>query len=210
MKVPAGLSQIMSRISQIESRIAQINGGGPSQQALDIPNVATPFGDVLHQATRQNGLPLPIQSRLSGVAPLSPDGETIRPIELPAVAAYNSAIEQSAQKYGVDPNLVSAVIQTESSGNPRAVSRAGAMGLMQLMPSNVTEAGVTDPFDPVQNIDAGTKQLSDMLSKYNGDVDLALAAYNAGPGAVQRYGGVPPYAETQNYIRKVRGIMGSK
>ena len=102
-----------------------------------------------------------------------------------------------------------AVIQTESGGNPRAVSRAGAMGLMQLMPANVREAGVADPFDPEQNIAAGTQQLAHLMEQYGGDLDLTLAGYNAGPGNVKKYGGVPPFAETQHYIRRVRAAMGS-
>ena len=103
--------------------------------------------------------------------------------------------------------LVKAVIQTESGGNPRSVSGAGAMGLMQLMPENVKEAGISDPFDPEQNIAAGTKQLAGLLSQYHGDLDLALAGYNAGPGNVRKYGGVPPFTETRNYIQRVRAAM---
>jgi soluble lytic murein transglycosylase-like protein len=209
MKVPAGMSQVLGRIQQIESRIAQISGGdAPSEQSLGIPNTEVPFDQVLQRTQRgapalPAGYPMPLQ-------PISPDGSPIRPIDMPTVTNFAPIIQSSAEKYGVDPNLVSAVIQTESSGNPKAVSHAGAMGLMQLMPSNVNEYGVRDPFDPVQNIDAGTRQLSDLLKQYNGDVDLALAAYNAGPGAVSKYGGIPPYAETQNYVRKIRGLMGSR
>ena len=99
------------------------------------------------------------------------------------------------------------MIQTESSGNPRCVSGAGAMGLMQLMPANVKEAGISDPFDPEQNISAGSKQLAGLLSQYHGDLDLALAGYNAGPGNVRKYGGVPPFTETHNYIQRVRAAM---
>ena len=83
------------------------------------------------------------------------------------------------------------------------------MGLMQLMPENVKEAGIADPFDPEQNIAAGTRQLSGLMQQYHGDLDLALAGYNAGPGNVRKYGGVPPFAETQSYIRKVRAAMGN-
>ncbi len=116
-------------------------------------------------------------------------------------------VEKYAAQNGLEPSLVRAVIKTESDGNPRCVSRAGAMGLMQLMPDNVKEAGISDPFDPEQNIAAGTKQLAGLMAQYHGNLDLALAGYNAGPGNVRKYGGVPPFTETQNYIRRVRAAM---
>jgi soluble lytic murein transglycosylase-like protein len=134
----------------------------------------------------------------SSVRPLSPTSAT---------SGYDEQITQSAQKYGISPSLIKAVMEVESSGNPSAVSKAGAMGLMQLMPSSASSLGVTDPFNPEQNIDGGAHELANLLSQYNGNVDLALAAYNAGPGAVNKYGGTPPYPETQNYIQKVRDIL---
>ncbi|MCE5216864.1 lytic transglycosylase domain-containing protein [bacterium] len=121
-------------------------------------------------------------------------------------SAYDGLIRQAAQKYGIEEKVIRAVIRAESDYNPRCVSRAGAQGLMQLMPENCRDYGVTDPFDPGQNIDAGVHQLKDMLSRF-GQLDLALAAYNAGPGAVKRYGGVPPYRETQAYVRKILGWL---
>jgi hypothetical protein len=112
-------------------------------------------------------------------------------------------VEDTAQKHRVDPRLVRAVISTESNWNAGAVSRTGALGLMQLIPGTAQQMGVTDAFDPAQNVDGGVRYLGMMLTRYNGDVHRALAAYNAGPGAVDRSGGIPRIAETQNYVQKV-------
>jgi soluble lytic murein transglycosylase-like protein len=109
----------------------------------------------------------------------------------------------AARKHGVDPNLVLAVVGVESGFQPGAVSHKGAQGLMQLMPATARDLGVTDPLDPAQNLDGGTRYLRQLVALYGGDLGKALAAYNAGPGAVKRHGGVPPYRETHHYIAKV-------
>jgi len=124
--------------------------------------------------------------------------------------AYEPLIRQHASRQGVRADLVRAVIQVESAFNPRAVSPKGAMGLMQLMPATAKELGVIDPFNPAENIRAGVIYLRQLLDRYNDNEQLALAAYNAGPAAVAKYGEkVPPYKETRNYVQKITGIQGN-
>ena len=118
----------------------------------------------------------------------------------------DAAIDMAAARHNVDPNLVRAVVKVESNFNPNAVSRKGAMGLMQLMPSTARSLKVRNPFDPQQNVDAGVRHLKQLLESYGGDVKLSLAAYNAGSGAVARSAGVPRIAETQNYVRRIENL----
>lgn len=122
---------------------------------------------------------------------------------LPSSVPFREIIEAVAADRGIPSELIAAVIQAESGFNPNAVSPAGAKGLMQLMDGTAAGLGVSDPFDPLQNIYGGATYLASMLKRYDGSVALALAAYNAGPGAVDQYGGIPPYAETQKYVPAV-------
>jgi len=144
---------------------------------------------------KENAAP---SSQKTPVAAISPTISAKAPRE-----AIQHAIQRAAERYNVPSDLIHSVIRCESNFKPDALSHAGAQGLMQLMPATAGDLGVTDPFDIQQNIDGGTRYLRQMLDRFEGDIETALAAYNAGPGTVSRYGGVPPYRETQAYVEKV-------
>ena len=173
---------IQTRVSQIEGMIAAANSGFATPATT-----STNFNSTLAQA----------QSATSPTATTASLGS--------GDGAYSDLIQAAAAKYGIDANVLKGLVKQESGFNPNAGSPAGAQGLTQLMPATAASLGVTDVHDPAQSIDGGAHYLKMQLDRFGGDYTKALAAYNAGPGAVQRFGGVPPYAETRNYVTKVLG-----
>ncbi len=140
------------------------------------------------------------------VDPMPVSSKTVPVLRQPADPRINRLVRDAARKHELDPTLVQAVIQVESNYNPKAVSRKGALGLMQLIPATARRYGVSDPFDPQQNIEGGVRHLRDLLDLFEGDLNLALAGYNAGVNAVSKYGDIPPYRETRNYVTKVMSL----
>jgi soluble lytic murein transglycosylase-like protein len=176
---------VLARVSELQQMI----GGSPPAAAV----ASTAFASQLASATSAAiGTPVP-----TGV-------QAVGSSELPSDVPFGAEITAAAKKYGIDPALLAGLVKQESGFNPNAGSPAGARGLTQLMPGTAAGLGVTNVLDPAQSLDGGAKYLRAQLDAFGGDVTKALAAYNAGPGAVQRYGGVPPYAETQNYVRAVQ------
>jgi soluble lytic murein transglycosylase-like protein len=139
-------------------------------------------------------------------APTTAAAAGVTPTDASGPIPYLNEITQAARKYGVDPALLAGLVKTESNFNPKAQSGVGAKGLTQLMDATAKGLGVTNAFDVQQSLDGGAKFLGGLLKQFHGDESLALAAYNAGPGAVQKYGGIPPYQETQRYVPKVLGF----
>lgn len=184
---------ILAEISAVQSRIAEITG---VPVAGDDTGAAATFGRALTSALGAAGQNPPFTADTPA---MSPAPAPIAPEQIDALVSQNSATWQ------VDPSLVKAIIANESGFNANATSKVGAQGLMQLMPATAQSVGVRDSYDPAQNVAGGTRYLKGLLDRFNGDVRLAVAAYNAGPGAVEKYGDVPPYAETKSYVANVLG-----
>jgi len=178
---------VIARVGELQQLIA---GNRPAP-------TASPTAFAAQLATATGAAPVATASTVPGYMPAGAS-------ELPADTPYGAEITAAAKKHGIDPALLAGLVKQESGFDPNAGSSAGARGLTQLMPGTAAGLGVTNVLDPIQSLDGGAKYLRTQLDAFGGDVTKALAAYNAGPGAVQRYGGVPPYAETQNYVRIVQ------
>jgi soluble lytic murein transglycosylase-like protein len=183
----------VARMNALQALIAGANSQPvPTQTSTFATQLADASASTLSAATSTTATAATASTAATGVS------------ELPADVPYGAQITAAAKKYGIDPALLAGLVKQESGFNPSAGSPAGARGLTQLMPATAAGLGVTNVLDPAQNLDGGAKYLRQQLDAFGGDVTRALAAYNAGPGAVKRYGGVPPYAETQNYVRAVQ------
>jgi soluble lytic murein transglycosylase-like protein len=196
----------MSRINELNNYIDTIY---PSDN-IKTENTVSAFKQILNESedpTRQSVFEIDIPKNVNKAA-INPFFGSLTKIKSPAKTSSAKEeilgyIKEACDKYGVEEKLIKAVVKQESGFNPNAVSRTGAKGLMQLMPKTASSLGVKNAFDPKENIEGGVKYLKQMLDKYNGNKILALAAYNAGPGAVDKYSGVPPYKETQNYVKSI-------
>ena len=183
-----GLDLTLRRLSSIENSINRILG---TDEDLSVQNksAAKEFKNILDEKLNEN----------TKTAENNIEKTTFKNSR----ENIENLIEKYAAKNNLDPDFIKAVVKQESGFNPDAKSKCGAMGLMQLMPQTAKGLGVVDAFDPEQNIKGGVKYLKSMLNRFNNDPKLALAAYNAGPGAVQKYGDIPPYRETQNYVKNI-------
>ena len=179
------LATIGTRLGELQTMVAQMNAPATPAPAPGPTAPTSSFAGALAAAQTS-----------PSAAPVSGTG---------ASSAFDAQINAAAASNGIDPALLKGLVSQESGFNPGARSGAGAVGLTQLMPATASALGVTNPLDPAQSLQGGAKYLREQLDRFGGDETLALAAYNAGPGAVQKYGGVPPYAETQNYVTSVMG-----
>jgi soluble lytic murein transglycosylase-like protein len=216
------------RVAQLQELVAQAGQAGSTQSfAAALAAASSPSSAASSSAaaaTSSGASSLPTASSLSTASSLpatytsaanSSTAATPTPYEPPAdmgsngSSAYDALITQAAQRNGLDPAILHGLIQQESDFNPSSQSSAGAAGLTQLMPGTASAMGVSNPLDPAQSIEGGARYLGQLMSEFGGNTTDALAAYNAGPGAVKQYGGVPPYAETQDYVTKVLGYANA-
>ncbi len=199
----SGESAAKARAAQLINYVNNFNRKVSATETPAQNPTPTKFQDVLNESINENAY----RFRDTGSSNKVVFGSLVKPTSA-AERKYSrdeiyDIISEISSKHGVNEKLVRALIKQESGFNPTIVSKAGATGLMQLMPATAESLGVSDAKDPVQNVDGGVRYLKSLMKKYNGNLILSLAAYNAGPGAVDKYGGVPPYKETQNYVKNI-------
>lgn len=168
-------------------------------QIVKIPRKATAINKT---ENNENNTPPAVSVKKKDAVPVMPGKSALKRLE-----QYNDIISEASAKYGVNENIIKSVILTESAAKENAISKAKAKGLMQLMDFTAKDMGVKNVWDPRENIMGGTKYLSQLIEKYNGNLEFALAAYNAGPGNVNKYNGIPPFEETQNYVKRVKSYL---
>ena len=199
------INSIENRMNQLDAKVEGESSGGARQASMGGGSPVAPpasytgptFESILGTVSAKNKV---------GAAPVASAGATAWKGE---PKDYDGMIKEAAQKHGVDEALVRAVIRQESAFNPKATSGCGAKGMMQLMDPTAQDLGVKNSYDPHENIMGGTKYLRQLLDRFNGNTTKAIAGYNAGPGAVEKYGGLPPFPETQDYVTKVMGYYQS-
>jgi soluble lytic murein transglycosylase-like protein len=194
-------SAAASRVAELQAMIAKLESGGGGGSSFGAQLASASAAGASASAAPAAASALPATTSPTALSPTAAPGGS----PLPSSVPFAAQIEAAAGRNGVDPALLAGLIHAESNFDPNAGSPAGAQGLTQLMPETARSLGVTNPLDPEQSIEAGARLLHEHLQSFGGNAELALAAYNAGPGAVEKYGGIPPYPETQAYVKRVLG-----
>jgi soluble lytic murein transglycosylase-like protein len=216
-----GINAVESRIRQIETMMAAMQANATTADPVrtsTFRQVLTQEANAKHAITGAGNEPTATQTPYALPEPPYPTAQEVWRVDAPSVRSglpkpgsgmgmrkqlYQPLIQHLSHTHGVDPGIIQAMVQQESAFNPVAVSKSGARGLLQLMPATAKHMGIANSFDPVQNLDGGIRYFKQQLNRFNGNIPLALAAYNAGPNAVIRHGGIPPYGETKQYVQKI-------